>query len=355
MSRPTPSVDVQRLDTRDRQPVQWLVPTWLARGVLALLDGDPGLGKSTLASLLAARLSRGQPLTPAPLPQGERGEGPPVSTLILSAEDDPARVLVPRLEAAGADLGRIHFVRSIGEEQRPVQLPDDCDALGEVIAREQAGLVIIDPLMAFLGRGVNASSDAHVRRALYRLKQLAELHQCAILIIRHLNKASHMPALYRGGGSIGILGACRLAWIVGKDPADEMARVLAMNKSNLGPPPKSLRYRLEQTGDVCRLAWAGECGWSAEEILRPMSEEKVKELSRVEECEQWLREYLGDRVVPTFDMELQASLTGFSSRTVERARQRLGVRSQRRGYAWEVWLPKAPGQAGDAERQDRQA
>ena len=164
-----------------------------------------------------------------------------------------------------------------------------------------------------------------------------------------------MPALYRGGGSIGILGACRLAWIVGKDPADETARVLAMNKSNLGPPPRSLRYRLEQAGDVCRLAWAGECGWSAEEILRPMSEEKVKELSRVEECEKWLREFLGDRVVPTFDMELQASLTGFSSRTVERARQRLGVRSQRRGYAWEVWLPKAPGQAGDAERQDRQA
>src|SRR5437867_230157 len=142
MSRPTPPVDVQRLDTLDRQPVQWLVPAWLARGVLALLDGDPGLGKSTLANLLAARLSRGLtptlgPLTPAPLPaSGERGEkasplsplagrgvggeGPPVSTLILSAEDDPARVLVPRLEAAGADLGRIHFVRSIGEEQRPV-------------------------------------------------------------------------------------------------------------------------------------------------------------------------------------------------------------------------------------------
>src|SRR6267142_2024687 len=197
MSRLTPPVDVQRLDTLDRQPVQWLCLAWLARGVLTLLDGDPGLGKSTLANLLAARLSRG--LTP--LPGGETGGGPPVSTLILSAEDDPARVLVPRLEAAGADLGRIHFVRSIGEEQRPVQLPDDCDALGEIIAREQIGLVIIDPLMAFLGRGVNASSDAHVRRALHRLKQLAELHQCAILIIRHLNKASHLPALYRGGGS----------------------------------------------------------------------------------------------------------------------------------------------------------
>ena len=71
--------------------------------------------------------------------------------------------------------------------------------------------------MAYLGRGVNASSDQHVRRALHQLKLLAEQTQCAILIIRHLNKAGHLPALYRGGGSIGILGACRLAWIVGKD------------------------------------------------------------------------------------------------------------------------------------------
>src|SRR5207248_2815757 len=292
MSRPMSPVAVHRVHTLDRQPVQWLKPDWLARGVLTLLDGDPGLGKSTLAAELAARISRGD------------GQQPPASVLILSAEDDPARVIRPRLEAAGADLQRILLLESVGPEERPVQLPEDCDTLGQLIAEHHIGLVIVDPLMAFLGRGVNASSDAHVRRALHRLKRLAEQHQCAILIIRHLNKASHLPALYRGGGSIGILGACRLAWIVAKDPADETARVLAMNKSNLGPPPKSLRYRLEQAGDVCRLAWAGECSWSAEEILRPMSEEKVKELGRVEECMQWLREFLGDRVVPSLDMEL---------------------------------------------------
>jgi len=310
------------------------VPAWLARGVLALLDGDPGLGKSTLAAELAARISRGD------------GQQPPASVLILSAEDDPARVIRPRLEAAGADLQRILLLESVGEEERPVQLPEDCATLDEIIEREQVALVIIDPLMAFLGRGVNASSDAHVRRALHRLKRLAEKHQCAILIIRHLTKASHLPALYRGGGSIGILGACRLAWIVGKDPADETARVLAMNKSNLGPPPKSLRYRLEQTGDVCRLAWAGECGWSAEEILRPMSEEKVKELSRVEECAKWLGELLANGPMLTMDLELQAALAEFSQTTVKRARNRLGVETGRRGYAWEVWLPAKQDAAG---------
>src|SRR5262245_32618541 len=37
----------------------WLWPGWLARGILTLLDGDPGLGKSTLAIELATHISRG--------------------------------------------------------------------------------------------------------------------------------------------------------------------------------------------------------------------------------------------------------------------------------------------------------
>src|SRR5205809_82697 len=95
MSRLPSPAQVHSLHTLDRQPVQWLWPGWLARGVLTLLDGDPGLGKSTLAAELAARVSRGDEQQPA------------AGVLILSAEDDPARVIRPRLEAAGADLRRI--------------------------------------------------------------------------------------------------------------------------------------------------------------------------------------------------------------------------------------------------------
>src|SRR5206468_3992799 len=102
----------------------------------------------------------------------------------------------------------------------------DIAALREIIERHQVALLVIDPFMAYLGRGVNASSDPHVRRALHRLKRLAEETQCAILIIRHLNKTSHLKALYRGGGSIGIIGACRIGLLLARDPADDRHRVL---------------------------------------------------------------------------------------------------------------------------------
>src|SRR5881398_3739736 len=81
--------------------VEWLWPHYLARGKLALLDGDPGVGKSLITIDLAARLSRG-----GPLPDGCVA-GRPHLTLLLSAEDGAADTTRPRAEAAGADLDRV--------------------------------------------------------------------------------------------------------------------------------------------------------------------------------------------------------------------------------------------------------
>jgi RecA-family ATPase len=324
MSEPTSRAELVPIHAYSRRPLEWLWPGWVARGILTLLDGDPGMGKSTLAAELAARVSR---------------EGHKV--LLLSAEDDPGRVLRPRLEASGAILDKVWLLDSVGAERRPAELPDDAALLGDLIDEEQAALVVVDPFLAFLGRGVQANSDQQIRRALHRLKQIAEWSQCAFLLIRHLNKTSHMPALYRGGGSIGILGACRTALIVGKDPADETARVLAMNKTNLSLPPRSLRYRLEAPGGVCRLVWDGECDWTAEEILRPMEEEQAQELSRVDECVEWMRELLArNGTMKSLDFQCEWMLADFAEATVNRARKRLGVRSRKVSWCWEVSLPE---------------
>ena len=141
------------------QPFCWLWPPWLARGVVTLLDGDPGLGKSTLAVELAAHVSRGTtvrvpptPVTPAepewftprrqkkappvtetPPPAPPADTRPPQGVLILSAEDDAARVIRPRLEAAAADLDRVFLLEHVpGHPERPLQLPEDIDLLREV-------------------------------------------------------------------------------------------------------------------------------------------------------------------------------------------------------------------------------
>jgi hypothetical protein len=338
---------VPAVSTITRQTIDWLWPGWVARGVLTLIDGDPGMGKSTLAVDLAARVSRGRGGPGAP------DTGKPQGVLLLSAEDDPGRVIRPRLDAAGADNDRVFVLECLpGQPDRPVMLPQDAGVLQDIIQKQQVGLVIVDPLMAFLGRGVNVQSDQDVRRALHRLKRVAEQTQAALVIVRHLNKSSHMAALYRGGGSIGIVGACRVALVVGKDPADDQRRVLATNKNNLVAKPPSWGFRLEERGSVAVVVWDGQCDWSAEEVLGKMSEEQAEELSRVQECAEAVRGCLGNGRMLTRDLETMCGALGFSVTTIKRARKKLGVRASKNSFGgWEVELrTEARGSADQAQK-----
>src|SRR5438067_12812317 len=121
--------------------LDWLWPRYLARGKLAILDGDPETGKSLLAIALVARLSRG-----GALPDGALLSRACTSVL-LSAEDDAADTIRPRAEAAGVDLARL-VVPDFGG--RVPRFPDDLPALEELVRDRGAELVVIDPLMAFL-------------------------------------------------------------------------------------------------------------------------------------------------------------------------------------------------------------
>ena len=204
--------------------VEWLWPGHLALGEVALLEGDPDRGKSFVALDLCARLSTGRPWpdgAPAPAP---------AASVFVSGEDSDKTTVGPRLRALGADLTRV-FVPD-GHEAGPAAklcLPAQTGVLEQVVAQTGARLVVIDPIMHFLGREVNPSSDQSVRRALDPLGALARRHGCAVLLVRHLNKAEGLRALYRGLGSVALLGACRSAWLIAEDAASPGRRVLAPN------------------------------------------------------------------------------------------------------------------------------
>src|SRR5262249_22263555 len=187
-----------RMDTVLPKPVSWLWTGWIPRGALTILDGDPGLGKSTITIDLAARTSRGWLMPPGPGPvEGAEGAG----VLLLKAEDDPARTIRPRLDAAGADPSMVfsfEAVRVAGEDHPPV-LPWDLEMVEGLIREHEIVLVVIDPFLAYLGGEFDAHKDQDVRRCLHRLMALAQRTGAAIVLVRHLNKLNHSVALYRGG------------------------------------------------------------------------------------------------------------------------------------------------------------
>lgn len=311
-----------------RERVEWLWPGRLARGKLHMLDGDPGLGKSTTALDLAARLSRG-----ATMPDGSPASAP-AGVVILSAEDGVADTIRPRLEAAGADLARIVALTAIvdADGERMPGLPVDLPAVEAGIRKVDAALVIIDPLMAYLPSDVNAHRDQDVRRALAPLSALAERTRAAIVAIRHLNKTSGGHALYRGGGSIGIIGAARVGLLVARDPDDDERRVVAVTKSNLAAEPPSLAFRLVEDAEigVARVEWLGESEHGASALLAARTDDP-DEGSALAEAVEVLRTILADGPVSAKEAEREAYDAGITRATLLRARKAAGVTAERVG------------------------
>jgi hypothetical protein len=321
--------------------VTWLWPDWLPHGSLCVLDGDPGLGKSSLTLELAARLSRGEALPPLSGPNlGTR----PTATLLLGAEDALDYTVRPRLDAMGADCSLIHsleaFADGITGEERPVQLPADLGRMEAFIRERGVALVVVDPLMAYLGSEYDAHKDQDVRRCLRPLAQLAGRTGCVVLLVRHLNKLHGGPALYRGGSSIGITGAARASMIAGRDP-DEDRFVLAMNKLNVGPKPTALAYRLEGAGLACRIVWDGEVDLRPDQILGHggAGRRQGRPPDALAEAMEFLRSLLAFGRVTTVEVNRQADARGISRNTLARARADLGVIPTREGNTYYMELP----------------
>jgi RecA-family ATPase len=221
--------------------LQWLWLHRLALGELALLEGDPEMGKSLVTLDLAARVTTGRSF-----PDGSPGQAA-ANVLLLNAEDSPA-VLKPRLEHLGADLDRVFFFQTDDDDPGPgPAFPRDLDLLDHELARTRARLVIMDPVADFLDRTICSHSDQSVRRALHPLARLTAQHQAVGLLVHHLNKNGGKRALYRGHGSIAFAGVCRSAWLIAPDPGDlsaheERRRVLAQVKNNYAPPQPSLAF-----------------------------------------------------------------------------------------------------------------
>ena len=187
------------------------------------------------------------------MPDGEPGEDrEPAGVVILSAEDDLRDTIRPRLDAAGADVDRVLALEVVpdveGGERLPT-LPIDAHYILTAVRLMGACLVVVDPLSAYLGVTINSHRDQDCRRALWPLAKLAEETGAAVVVVRHLNKGNASNPLYRGGGSIGIIGAARLGLLVARDPDNGDRRVLASTKCNLAKLPASLGFALDTAGN----------------------------------------------------------------------------------------------------------
>jgi hypothetical protein len=320
-------------------PVRWLWPGRFPLGKLVIVDGDPGLGKSTMLLDIAARVSSGRPMP------FESVGGAARDVVLISCEDGLADTVHPRLMHAGADTKRVHHCEDVeaGDKSRQLALPRDVDELTKLVKQTEAALVIIDPFVAFLDPGVDSYRDQDIRMALAPLTRMAEETSATIVLVRHLNKRTDASALHRGGGSVGIIGAARAGILVARDPDDANRRIAVATKSNLASKARSASFQLVDTGRGAAIVeWLSEGDHDADTLLA-RSARAGDENGQLFKAQEFLRSELAGGPRPATDMENLARSEGIAKRTLSRARQTLDVRSMKAGFNgsahWEWSLP----------------
>ena len=301
------TVKIIRMSDVELTPVDWLWKPYLPFGKLSVLQGNPGEGKTYFAMHLAAACTNGKLL-----PNMERME--PFNVIYQPAEDGLGDTVKPRLIEAGADLDRVLVI-----DDSEVQLTLSDERIEKAIIENNARLVIIDPIQAYLGADVDMNRANEVRPIFMRLGQVAQRTGCAILLIGHLNKAAGMQSLQRGLGSIDIAAAVRSVMFIGKLKHDPTMRILTHEKSSLAPPGVSLAFSL---GDEGGFRWVGEYDITADEMLSGIEPQRETKTQQAKDLICTL--LAGGKQVLSEDIDKAALERGIPGRTVRDAKRELG-------------------------------
>lgn len=316
--------------------VEWLVDQSFPLGMLAVIGGQPGLGKSQISINLAAGVTTGKGLP------GTGGFNNLGSVIILANEDDAARTIRPRLDAAGADITKVHIVEGVAREGADVEMfqldLDIADLRERALQIGDVKLIIIDPPSAYLGTKVDSYKDSDVRRVLMPLGTLAQDTGAMILLIVHLNKRTDGGAQQRFSGSTAWTAAPRVGFMVAEDPLTKQRFMLPV-KNNIGDDRLGYQYHITekliqyggQTFKSSYIVWDQTTSRSVAELLTPP---KVNKSDAVSVAKGFLAEELADGALAVDGIQAAAKAAGISWSSVLRAKSTMLITSEKVGSGW---------------------
>ena len=243
--KPTKTLVVTRLSDVVPTRIDYLWRTLIPRGRPVTLEGDPGIGKSSLVCKIISHLTTGKAF-PNVFEYEQQGlDFDPFNVCLLTTEDDPADTIRPRVEANGGDSSCVFFIdgwQTDDGEKGQVTM-QNLDLLEHALITYTPALIVFDPFQAYFGKDVDMHRANTTRPVLDGVDSLCRKYNCTPLFIRHIGK-SHREAIYAGLGSIDITGVMRSVLFLGQDPENENRRILAHAKSNGGRIAKSICYKI---------------------------------------------------------------------------------------------------------------
>ena len=340
---PPVGVSIVRMSEVESEEIDWLWERWIPTRMLTILGGYGGDGKSTvMASLIGTWTTGGA------LPDGSVAR--PVNVLMLSAEDDVAYAIRPRLDLHGADPRRVFVVKGTirGDGQtRWFDLKRDVEVMLEVIVENGIGLVVIDPLSSYLPKS-DRNNEGDIRDALQPLMALMEVTGVGVVGIMHVGKSGDgRRASQRLLGSTAFTALARSVLMIADQPEerqpDDVAsmgklKVLQVVKSNYSIPPAPQVFRRPLDAPI---EWLGPSEVGIEECFAVSPRTRGPEAKELSDAMEFLTEVLAEGPVRTSEVMSQARGQGFSERTLRRAKKKLGVVANR-GEDGKMWRWEMP-------------
>jgi len=316
---PRKRLQTYRADEVPPTPPDWIQPDWLARDTLHVLAARDGMGKTTAAAYITARLSRGEPL----FGMGEKGA--PLRCAYLSREESK-ETMSARLHAAGADLSNILILDEVESavSKGPWRCPSDCDVLEELLSNDPCDVCIIDGL----GHAVEGNGNDYgtVASALTELRRIAEATHTAILGLTHVAKGSN-PGATTPIGSTAWRALPRIVWMIGlPDPLDDKKRVLAVAKTNYQPPDKSIAFRIHRHSEDSKIGVMVDvksCDIAGDVLAS--APQNVTERSEILEACELIKGALEDGPIRSRELLDLCNVNRVSHRAYWEARRLLGV------------------------------
>ena len=299
-------------DTVKPKEITWLWPGRIPFGKITILSGDSGLGKTSIAIDIAARLTTGRPM---PL-----SDAPPImgSVIFQSQEDDLEDTLLPRSIAAGANVSNLITI-----DAADLNIDDDCHIIEQHIQETNARLAIFDPLQSYMGKNADMCRITDIRRLLSNLGSVAARNNCAVLIVSHQSKGQHGGnALHRVFGSVDITATARSVLRIGASEQDPDVRILSHIKSSVSRPAPPIAFRIEDNAPV---SYLGEYDGNI------LFDEIPDDTCKLEAAKVIIISMLRDAPMEGKDIFKACETEGISLRTVERAKAELNVASTRDG------------------------
>lgn len=310
-------LEITRLSEVQSTDVEWLWYPYISFGKLTIIQGDPGSGKTMLVLYLAGLLSTG-----SPLPTEEKNvKHEPITVIYQTSEDGYEDTIKPRLEKfENVDFNNIVFIK---EDHCSLTMLDE--RIEQAIIQENAKLLVLDPIQAYIGQTVDMNRANEMRPLLKNLMTIAQKHQVAIVLVGHMNKGKGSKSSYRNLGSIDIPAAARSVLICGELKNENGIRAVVQDKSSLAQRGKPFAFKFDDEG----FKWIGEYEIDVDELL-----DGFKKLTDKDRAKDFLQETLANFPVKASEMYEKGKNLNFSKRTLDQAKAELKVQSFKEGKSW---------------------